>query len=185
MTRMVLSCSLDPGSRSRIMARRAGVALEAAGQAVDWLDLQETPLPPCDGLLVYEDERVVSAADRVRAANGVIVAAPVYNFDLNAAAKNFLELTGKAWEQQVVGFLLAAGGRSSYMSGMGFANSLMLDYRCVIVPRFVYATGDAFDGNALADSTVDSRITELAADLVRIADALKAAQQPSVERRTQ
>ena len=33
---------------------------------------------------------------------------------------------------------------SSYMSVMAYANSLMLDFRCVIIPRFVYATGSAF-----------------------------------------
>jgi hypothetical protein len=40
--------------------------------------------------------------------------------------------------------ICAAGGGSSYMSVMGLANSLMLDFRCLIIPRFVYAKGDDF-----------------------------------------
>ena len=72
----------------------------------------------------------------------MIVAAPVYNYDVSASAKNMIELTGNAWEDKMVGFLCAAGGMSSYMSVMAYANSLMLDFRCVIIPRFVYATGD-------------------------------------------
>ena len=56
-----------------------------------------------------------------------------------------IELTGSSWEDKIVGFLCAAGGTTSYMSVMAYANSLMLDFRCVIIPRFVYATGNAFD----------------------------------------
>ena len=73
------------------------------------------------------------------------MAAPVYNYDVSASAKNMIELTGSAWEDKIVGFLCAAGGMSSYMSVMAYANSLMLDFRCVVIPRFVFATGDAFD----------------------------------------
>ncbi len=172
MQRLVVSCSLDPESRSRQMARHAESALQAVGQSVDWLDLQETPLPLCDGSSVCDQSEVARVADRVRSAQGIILAAPVYNFDVNAAAKNLVELTGKAWQGQVIGFLLAAGGQSSYMSVMSFSNSLMLDFRCLILPKFVYATGQAFDDDKLLDPLVDARITELTKTLVSVADAL-------------
>ncbi|MEY2550767.1 MAG: hypothetical protein QOG12_911, partial [Verrucomicrobiota bacterium] len=90
-----------------------------------------------------------------------------------AAAKNLVELTGSAWEEKVVGFLCAAGGMSSYMSVMAFANSLMLDFRSVIIPRFVYATGRAFEGDDLKDPQVGERIEELAGELVRFTKALR------------
>ena len=66
---------------------------------------------------------------RMQAADAFVIAAPVYTYDLNAAAKNVLELAGGAMEGKTVGFVLAAGGFGSYMSAMGFANSLMLDSR--------------------------------------------------------
>src|SRR5260370_8259766 len=94
----------------------------------------------------------------IEAAHGILIAAPVYNYDVAAAAKNMLELTGSAWEDKVVGFLCAAGGMGSYMSVMSFANSLMLDFRCLIIPRFVYATGDSFDVAELTDTKVAKRI---------------------------
>ncbi len=172
MHRLIISCSLDPESRSRVMAQHAASALTSSGESVDWLDLQESPLPLCDGASVYGQSEVVHVAERVRSAQGIILAAPVYNFDVNAAAKNLVELTGKAWQDQVVGFLLAAGGQSSYMSVMSLANSLMLDFRCLILPKFVYATGQAFDGNGITDPMVDARIVELTHTLVRVADAL-------------
>ena len=84
-----------------------------------------------------------------------------------------VELTGSAWEDKIVGFLCAAGGMNSYMSVMAFANSLMLDFRCMIIPRFVYATGDAFDGDELKDKKVAKRIEELAAEVIRFGQALR------------
>ena len=84
-----------------------------------------------------------------------------------------IELTGKAWEDKVVGFLCAAGGMSSYMSVMAYANSLMLDFRSVIIPRFVYATGSAFDGDEPKDPKIVERIEQVASELVRFTKALR------------
>jgi FMN reductase len=109
----------------------------------------------------------------IEAADGILVAAPVYNFDVAAAAKNMIELTGSAWEDKIVGFLCAAGGTASYMSVMAYANSLMLDFRCVIIPRFVFATSDAFDGEHITDKEITKRIEQAANDLVRFTKALR------------
>ncbi len=84
-----------------------------------------------------------------------------------------IELTGRSWQDKVVGFLCAAGGMSSYMSVMAYANSLMLDFRTVIIPRFVYATGDAFDGDKLADEKIGTRVRQVADELIRFTTALR------------
>src|SRR4029077_12039450 len=107
------------------------------------------------------------------AADAILVATPVYNYDVSAAAKNMVELTGSSWEDKIVGFLCSAGGMNSYMSVMAFANSLMLDFRCTILPRFVYATGDSFEGDELKDKKVVKRIEEAAAELIRFGEALR------------
>ena len=57
-------------------------------------------------------------------------------------ADSAIELAGRNLTDKVVGFLCASGGDRSYMSVMAVANSLMLDFRTIIVPRFVYAAGD-------------------------------------------
>ena len=169
---LVVSASLNPNSRSRILAAAAAERVHEAGEEVETLDLLDSPLPPCDGVSAYDHPHAIRAGELVRAAAGVLLAAPVYNFDVNAAAKNLVELTGRAWTGKTVGLLLAAGGHGSYMSGMGLANSLMLDFRCLIVPRFVYATGDAFEGTRLADEEVERRVHQLADEIVRIVRAL-------------
>ena len=171
---LVVSASLNPASRSRALAAAAAARLRELGRTVELLDLRETPLPLCDGAAAYGDPNAVRAGELVRTARCVLLAAPVYNYDVNAAAKNLVELTGNAWAGKTVGLLLSAGGRAGYMSAMGLANSLMLDFRCHIVPRFVYATEDAVADGRIVDGEVARRVDELADEAVRVADALAA-----------
>ncbi len=136
---LVLSASLRGASLSRRMAEALLEAYARLGAAVTLVDLREYVLPLCDGEAAYAHPHVATLSALVERARVIILATPIYNFDANATAKNLLELTGSAWEDKTVGFLCAAGGVSSYMSIMGLANSLMLDFRCLIIPRFVYA----------------------------------------------
>lgn len=168
---LVISCGLRPESRSRTLARIARNRLQQDGVEVEWLDLQDHELPFCDGGACYADPTVHAVAEKVSAAQGILMASPIYNYDVSGAAKNLIELTGRAWADKVVGFLCAAGGSGSYMSVMGIANSLMLDFRCLILPRFVYASETAFKDDQLADEDVENRIHHLAAELVRLTRA--------------
>ena len=138
-----------------------------------WLDIKDLELPLCDADKCYNMPAAQKLNQAVEAADGILIAAPVYNYDVAAAAKNMIELTGSSWEEKIVGFLCAAGGTSSYMAVMAYANSLMLDFRTVIIPRFVYATGDAFDGDKIADKKIVSRIEQVADELVRFTEALR------------
>jgi len=169
---LVLSSSLRPGSRSQVLAFHAREELERTGVDFGYVDLRDVDLPHCDGASAYGAEALPALKEAVQSANSILVASPVYNYDLNSAVKNVLELTGDAWTGKVVGFLLAAGGPGSYMSAMGFANSLMLDFRCVIVPRFVYVTGADFEEEELVDETVKERIAELCSTAVKLGAAL-------------
>ena len=169
----VISCSLNPDSNSHTLAREALAALLAAGAEARLFDLREHAMPLCDGE-TCTNRSVAELADAVRSADAVLLAVPIYNYDVNAAAKNLVEHTGSAWENQVVGFLAAAGGQASYMSTMPLANSLMLDFRCLIVPRFVYAVGQDFAAGKVSNPKVAARINQLAAETLRIAAALAA-----------
>ena len=157
---LVISSSLRPGSLSRQLGELLAQEFAAAGEHVD---LREYPLPLCDGEAAYSDPNVEKLSAKISAARVIVIATPIYNFDANAAVKNLVELTGSAWEDKIVGFACAAGGALSYMSVMGLANSLMLDFRCVIIPRFVYATGDDFEGDRVPKPEIAKRIKQLAA----------------------
>jgi FMN reductase len=170
---LVISTSGNPNSNSRRMGREAFKHLQAAGVPCEWLDIAELDLPLCNADTCYTNEGTRQLNAKIKWADGILIATPVYNYDVSATAKNMIELSGKGWEEKVVGFLCAAGGMSSYMSVMAFANSLMLDFRSVIIPRFVYATGQAFEGDALSDVKVAARVEQLAADLVRFTQGLR------------
>ncbi len=170
---LVLSASLNPDSRSRILARRCATLLQESKREVTLFDLAVHPLPPCDGGAAYGHENVQQLSKLIQDANAIFIASPVYNYDVNSVAKNALELTGRAWTGKVVSMMLAAGGQGSYMSGMGLANSLMLDFRCIIVPRFVYATEAAFVDGDIQDELVNQRMDQLVGETALIADALK------------
>jgi FMN reductase len=170
---LVVSTSGNPDSNSRRMGQAAFDWLKKANLSCEWMDISKLHLPLCDADACYNDPAAQNLTTAIEKSDGIIIATPVYNYDVSAAAKNMLELTGSAWEGKVVAFVCAAGGMSSYMSVMSFANSLMLDFRCLIIPRFVYATGDSFDGDRLTDDKLAKRIERVAADLVRVTKAVR------------
>jgi FMN reductase len=167
----VISCSLNAESRSAGLAERLRHTLEERGVGVEWIDLRDLDLPLCDGSSVYSQPRVQQLGRQIAEADAALLVVPIYNYDVNAAAKNMIELTGKAWLNKVVGFACSAGGRGSFMSVMALANSLMLDFRCHIVPRFVYADDGDFDDGGMS-ATVAERLEGLATQTAALAEAL-------------
>ena len=167
---LVIGCSLNPDSNSQILARESVAIFQALGVETELIDLRQRPLPVCDG--ESADPATEAIAASVRSADAIVLAVPIYNFDVNAAAKNLVEHVGSAFEDKLIAFLCSAGGSASYMSVMGLANSLMLDFRCLIVPRFVYSTGGCFRDGKLVSEDVAKRVRQLCDDVVRLGSRL-------------
>jgi hypothetical protein len=55
---------------------------------------------------------------------------------------------------------------------MPLANSLMLDFRSIIIPRFVYAEGSDFGNGEIASPDLNIRIEELAQSAIHFTEAL-------------
>jgi len=173
MKYIVLSCSLRPDSNSSVMARFAHDLLKQGDHDATLYNLQDYDLPICDGGDCYSHPSVLEISKKIEAADGILIATPIYNFDVSASTKNLLELTGQSWNEKVVGFICAAGGQGSYMSAMPFANSLMLDYRCIIIPRYVFATRQAFDGDKITEPAIKERLEELTQNLIKFTESLR------------
>jgi FMN reductase len=171
---LIVSCSLNEDSRSHRLAVRAEQVLQHAGHSATLADLRDHELPFCGTKSSYEAPSAKRFTTLIAEADVILMAAPIYNYDLNAAAKNLVELTGAAWRDKVVGFLCAAGGRGSYMSPISMANSLMFDFRCLIVPRFVHAIGEDFREADRLSEEIDARIEQLCGDAMKLAGALDA-----------
>ncbi len=162
---LIVATSLSSRSRSQVLAHLAAEKLAAKGVAHTLLDLRESPLPFTGADAAWGDPAVAAVKAQTKAATHVLFATPVYNYDVNAVAKNYIEHMGKdALEGKTVGFLLSAGGAGSYMAVLQFANSLMLDFRCWIVPRFLYVSKDLEDGKLPAP--LEERLDGLLADLL-------------------
>ncbi len=161
MKYLIISSSLNKDSKSHAMAEFAKAEFSRRNYEAELIDLPDYPLPFCDGGDTRHDKNAVLLAEKIRNAGAIIIAAPVYNYDVNAALKNLLELTGDAWQDKLVAFMCAAGSRASYMSVMPFANSLMLDFKCVIIPRFVFATGTDFEARTILKNDIQVRIVQM------------------------
>ncbi len=173
---LIVSCSLHAESKSRRLAGKLESLWRADGDvAIATLDLRELALPPCDGCAAYGDPATQRLQEAFTAADAVVFAVPIYNYDVNAAAKNAIELAGHQLTEKVAGFLCAAGSDRSYMSVMAVANSLMLDFRTIILPRFVYAGEDDIPESGEMSSEICDRVAQFGAEFQRLARAIHTA----------
>ncbi len=162
MANIIISTSLKPeGSKSLTLAKYAQEYAGSQGYDFKLVDLKDYDIPMCDASGSYDHPKVLELQGIFKEATGYLVATPIYNFTINSALKNLVELTGRTWSGKPVAFMCAAGGNSSYMAIMSIANSLMLDFRCPIVPKFVYGgPGSVFEDGNLEEDT-QSRVDEL------------------------
>jgi FMN reductase len=162
---LVIATSLNPKSKSQVLARELYRRLTLKNIKSELVDLREKELPLAGSAAGWSHPLVSELTEKTAQSTHILFAVPVYNYDVNAAAKNFVELVGSdGFENKTVGFICTAGGRGSYMSVLSLANSLMLDFRCWIVPRFLYVDSD-FDINNL-DHKLEERMEGLLGSLL-------------------
>jgi FMN reductase len=159
---LIVATSLDPDSHSQILARIAQAEAKSLGLEADILDLRLHELPLAGSTESWNHPETRKLKAIFAREQRFLFAVPIYNYDVNAAAKNLVELMGSdVLEGSMAGFICTAGGRSSYMSVMGFANSLMFDFRTWIVPRFVYVIDNEWQGDELKSTDQRQRIRQL------------------------
>ncbi|WP_309572264.1 NADPH-dependent FMN reductase [Deinococcus sp.] len=167
----VIATSLDPESRSAWLCALAARQLSAQGHGVTFLDLRSTPLPPFDNVQgeggCYAHPNAALYHRAVAEADGVLLGVPVYNWGLGSGAKALVELTGSsdelrglhgAWFDRPVTFLVSGGLDHGYLSHGAFAFGLMVDFRCVVNPHFVYATSAHWDGPEVPGAWLTERL---------------------------
>jgi FMN reductase len=159
---LIIATSLDSDSRSQILARLAQAEAQSLGIEANILDLRQHDLPLAGSKASWNHPETRKLKAMFAQEQRFLFALPIYNYDVNAAAKNLVELMGSdVLEDSMAGFICTAGGRSSYMSVMGFANSLMFDFRTWIVPRFVYVIDNEWQGDELKSTDQRQRIRQL------------------------
>ncbi len=169
----ILNSNLAPGGKTGNLVDELYALFQADGHDAETFHAGDLELPHCDGYLCYKDKKTIALAEALAPVEAIVLVSPVYNYDLNAAAKNLIELTGNSWKGKAVGLVVTAGGERSYLSPLGFMNSLGSDYRCLVSPRFVYVSRSDFseDNTLPADSPVRDRLGFLAREIPILAEA--------------
>ena len=179
MRSLVLTSSLDGSSRSERLARGYADALAARGVEAQLLSLKDHPLPRFDnGDSIAADASYTFLHKAASAADGLVLASPVYNWGCCAELKRFVEVVGTTppdgsvrspFFDKVVTFVNAAGLPHSYMAFAPLAVSMMLDFKCVINPYHVYVDNSHWSGDTLGEeaSTRLRRSAAVMAELMR------------------
>jgi len=182
MKTAILNTNLAPGGKAAELAEVLSGLIQQDGHGATILSLSEWDLPACDGITCYQNEKTVALTAELAKVDALVLVSPIYNYDLNAAAKNLIELTGHSWKGKAIGLVCTAGAQKSYLSPLAFMNSLGTDYRCLVSPRYVYVTRADFNSDNIlpADGDIRRRLAFLAKELPILAEA--AARIASLER---
>jgi NAD(P)H-dependent FMN reductase len=163
--------SLRDRSYTRLAAREVLDAAEARGATTDLIDLREFDLPVFDA-----DEREAGDAEeltrRIREADSVLLATPVYHGSYSSVLKNALDYCGfDEFDHTTVGLLAVAGG--------GFPSPALDHLRIVgravnawVVPHQVALPHASrhFEDGRLVDESLRDRVDTLGERLVQYAN---------------
>ena len=185
---VILSCSLRESSRSRILAEMAAAILTASGRTSNVVDLRFCQIPQFDDDSVYLHPNFEILYKAINEADGVVIASPVFNWQLSSIAKNAIESTGatdrngrqSAWFDKVVTFLCAGGLPQSYMAYGGLALSLMADFKCVINPYAVYSSSSDWTEFGSPSQTLSDRLLKTIQVKIELVEKLKSRSYSSI-----
>jgi FMN reductase len=140
-----ISSGLAPQSRSERIGRLCLDVLRTHGVDTEFVSLKENSLAGCDPSDPLENEVCKKLSSVTAAADALIFASPVYNWAVSAELKKYVECVGftddtrkTPFFDKVLTFVSAAGSPHSYMAFGAMAQTMMLDFKCVISPYPVY-----------------------------------------------
>jgi FMN reductase len=182
MTKVLGLCgSVRQGSRTWQALRFALAGAKRAGADIDGLRGRALEFPMFDPELPVEAHPAGVAAflEKVRAADALILATPVYHGTVSGLLKNaidYLEL-GAGWEPpylagKVCG-LICVSGRLTNETALDAMYHIARALHCVTLPRVASVPRDAFDdAGQLVESGHQRRLAALGANLVTMAGRL-------------
>ena len=156
---LIVSTSMNPDSKSFLLARSFQAGLTDRGMTVELIDLRQSPLPLFDGTGVSSSPHVQRVKDTVFATDAILLTGPIYSWSLAASTKNAAEWIGDGFHRKVVGFAAVAGGSRAYLAPVGLIGSIMLDHESLIVPKVLLVDSAGFDAGGVTSDT-GSRVAE-------------------------
>ena len=170
---LLVSCSLSPDSRSRVPVNTAAETLRKHEATVQLLDLRDHPLPMCDGE-ECDPQNLAPLRDAIQRADAILLGVPIYNYDVNAAAKNLVEQTGKRVGRQAR--RVSVRRRRTRELHVGNEPGEQPHARLPLPDRaaFCLRGGERFSGDEITSPKVRERVEQLCSETARLAKAFAA-----------
>jgi len=162
--------SLREASRTRVALRHALDAAESLGATTDLVDLRALDLPIFDS----DDEDAGDAPElreRIRAADAVILATPMYHGSYSSVLKTALDYSGfDEFEHTTVGLLGVSGG-SFPITALDHLRSVCRALDAWVLPyeAAVPNAGDRIEDGAFVDEELARRVGTLGRRVVQYA----------------
>ena len=152
--------SLRTDSYTALALQQAVNRVQALDAEVEILDLREMKLPFCDGGSEYPDYPDVDILrDKVKAADGLILATPEYHGSVSGVLKNALDLMSfEHLSDKVTGLISVLGGQSNSNA----LNDLRIIVRWVhgfVIPEQI-AVGQAWQAFDREGKLKDAKLAE-------------------------
>ncbi|WP_342259858.1 NAD(P)H-dependent oxidoreductase [Candidatus Tisiphia endosymbiont of Metellina segmentata] len=171
---LLFSFSLNPNSRSYLLLKSADDYLSSLNVNTELIDMRKYQLPFCDGtknMLTHPTVRKL--LDHFYTAQKIIIASPIYNYDINASFKNFIDLLSIEHQNnsdtnntRVLAFMGAMGSSKSYLSGLSSLNYLHLVLGYYLLPSFVMCSPKDFSITGELNTNLKNKIKILCNNLI-------------------
>lgn len=171
MRTLILSSSLAPRSRSRVLCREVERRLRDRSVEVDFVDLQTLELAPVHRPVTAD---MTDLKARIHRAQNLVFGMGVHCYSVSESLKMALDTCGEGLEGKFFGILCAAGGHKSYLSTMHLSQICMNEWRMIQLPRVVYAVGKDFVDLAVPPGELADRLEQFTEEFVQIGGKLLA-----------
>lgn len=165
---LLISFSLNPESNSFEALRNAYEYLNSKNIAVKFIDMRKCLLPFYNGTNnILNNKNVKGLLYEFNKARKIIISTPIYNMDVNAVLKNFIDIlsleryTNKLAHKQVIGFIGAMGSERGYASLLPTIASFQFSLEAYCIPKIVVCLPSNFDQTGKIENTLIARIKEL------------------------
>jgi NAD(P)H-dependent FMN reductase len=182
MRLFALAASLRRASLNRKLIELAASIAREAGAGVDLADFRDFDMPLYDGDAEARDGLPPGATrlrERVERADGIMLAAPEYNYSISGPLKNAIDWVSRArpmpWRGKSVYLLSASPSAVGGIRGLWQTRIPLEGCGAIVFPDMfaLAAAHNAFDERGgLRDATVAERLRRDVVGFVRLAEAI-------------
>lgn len=172
---LLISFSLNPKSKSYKSLKAAYDYLKSRGVEAKIIDLREYDLPFYDGTEeILANSHIKEIFDIFNSVEKIIIAAPIYNFDVNANLKNFIDLLSVTRyknllnNKQVIGMIGAMGSEKGFTSLLLSLSYFQFSLGFYLIPKIVMSEPKDFNEKNEVSTVLENRIQELCNTIIQV-----------------